>query len=181
MKNEELMASLLRSSLKCLNVAGLLHNMRWISDAVGYQGIYPLLPVSSPMMSHGKPLLLMSWTRAVYLSSFLHLLALLNVEFESNSKFNKKVYGNSGRFAFAKFFDITKNFRAIIRMEVRSGCFSDVSEDVFVASCKPSLFKGYGTMIEDIMESGVVLTKAGFFNKGFSRSLQVDFVIQSIA
>ena len=66
-------------------------------------------------------------------------------------------------------------------MEARNDCFANVLEDVIVAPCKPTLLKGYGTMVEGMMESGFVLTKAAFVIKGLSSSLQVDLVVQSIA
>ena len=45
--------------------------------------------------------------------------------------------------------------------------FADVLEDVIVAPCKPTLLKGYGTMIEDMVESGSVLTKLHLSSRAF--------------
>ena len=54
---------------------------------------------------------------------------------------------NSGGFALGEFFDVTQNFRTIVRMESGGDCLADVLKDVIVTPCKPSLFKGDGAMM----------------------------------
>ena len=127
-------------------------------------------------------------------------MGLLNVKFEGNSKFDNDQFlaclpeqteiwnkisdrtfnRNGGGFALGKFFDVTQNFRAIVRMEAGGDCLADVLKDVIVTPGKPPLFKGNRAMIEDMVESGSVLTKAAFVIEGFPPSLQVDLVVQRI-
>ena len=80
-------------------------------------------------------------------------MGFFNVEFERNSKFNNDQFltclpeqtdvrneisdrafsRNSGEFAFGEFFDVTQNFRTIVRMESGGDCLVDVQKDVVVA------------------------------------------------
>ena len=89
-------------------------------------------------------------------------MGFFNVEFERDSKFNNDQFRtclpeqtevwneitdrafnrNRGGFAFGEFFDVTQNFRTIVRMESGGDCLVDVLKDVVVSPGKPSLFKG---------------------------------------
>ena len=53
-------------------------------------------------------------------------------------------------------------------------------KDVIVAPGKPSLSKRDGAMIEDMVESGSVLTQAAFVIEGFPLSLKFDLVVQCV-
>ena len=57
-------------------------------------------------------------------------------------------------------------------METGGDCLADVPKDVIVAPGKPYLFKGDVAMIEDMVESGSVLTQAAFVIEDFPPSLK---------
>ena len=156
-----------------------------------------MLPFSGAIMSYSKPLLLMSETCSVFVN--FSLVGFFNVEFKRNSKINNDQFlaclpeqtevlnkisdrafnMNSGGFAFGEFFDVTQNFKTIVRMASGGDCLADVLKTVIVAPGKPSLSNGDGAMIEDMVKSGSILTQAAFV-EGFSPSLTIDLVVQCI-
>ena len=74
------------------------------------------------------------------MTSFLH--AFQNKIKVRNEISDRAFNRNSGGFAFGEFFDVTQNFRTIVRIESGGDCLVDVLKDVVVAPGKPSLFKG---------------------------------------